>query len=140
MSFVQSIGELLVASGVGTSGATGNGLYSTSGTSVQVDSRRDLGTPVVVLLQESGGIAFPLDHKEQQAFQVLVDASSISGARAKAREVYDLLHDKVRLVTSGGSALWIRATALPQAIPALEGEGVRFQFSVNFDALIVKEQ
>jgi len=141
MTFVEGVAQLLVASGLGTSGATATGLYSTSGTSVQVTERRDFGTPIVVLLQETGGLAFPFDVKEQQGFQVLIDASTISGARAKAFEIYEFLHDQIKLVVSGGAALWVRATTMPQAIPVGPGAGeaARHQFSVNFDALIVKE-
>jgi hypothetical protein len=122
-----------VASGVGSR-------YSTSGVSIQVNFRRDTGAPTVVLLMQQGGLAFPFDYKEQYAVQCLVDSTTISGARTVSRQVFDILHETVATEISGHQVLWMRAIAPPQAIPEGPGgeEHERYQFSVNFDALLVK--
>lgn len=133
--FIDGVADVLVGSGIGT------GRYSTSGTSVQVNYRRDFGTDVTyVLLKQTGGQAFPHDAKELQSFQVLVDGSTLSGTRAKARAVFDQLHETIAEQISGGhKVLWLRAVTLPQAIPTgPAADGLRFQFSTNFDALLVK--
>lgn len=133
--FVSAAANLLVSGGVGT-------LYATSGTSVQMNVRRDTGAETVVLLSQTGGLAFPHDAKEQYAFQVMVDSTTISGARTTARAVFDLLHERVAEEIGGHDVLWLRAVTLPQAIPMGPSGGPdkeRFQFSVNFDALLVKE-
>ncbi len=128
--FVDSVADYMVLSGVGAR-------YATSGTSIQVTVRRDIGATTVVLVTPQGGLAFPKKQTEQQAFQVLVDSDTISGARVKAREVFDLLHDvHAVILPSGHEVLWMRAVALPQAIPNGPGRGEIFQFSVNFDAVL----
>lgn len=132
--FVKRVAEDLVASGIGT------GLYSTSGVSVQVNYRRDLGTDHVVLLTQTGGVAFAWNFKEQQAFQVLVDSVDLVSAQTLARQVFDQLHERTATCFSGYEVLWLRAVAPPQAIPVgpQADQPSRFQFSVNFDALLVK--
>ncbi len=131
--FIDVMADMLVASGVGAR-------YATSGTSIQVNYRRETGAPIVVFLLQQGGLAFPFDYKEQYAVQCLVDGTTISGARDKARQVFDLLHETVATEVSGHQVLWLRAIAPPQAIPVGPGGGEheRYQFSVNFDALLVK--
>jgi hypothetical protein len=134
---VSGLANELVGAGVGT------GIYSTSGTSVQINFRRDFGKDVTYIqLTQTGGQAFPRKAKEQQGIQVLVDAPTLSGAQATARAVYDLWEEVIATQISGGhEILWLRAIAPPQALPTGPGgtDMERFQFSVNFDALIVKE-
>lgn len=130
--FVDSVADYLVASGVGAR-------YATSGTSLQVNVRRETGAPTTVLLTATGGLAFPKKQIEQYAFQALVDSTTVSGATIKAREVFDLLHDvHATTLPSGHEVLWMRATALPQPVPIGPGGGQteQYQFSVNFDALL----
>ncbi len=136
--FIEGVADDLIASGIGT------GRYSTSGVSVQVNYRRDTGAPTVLLLSQAGGLAFPLDHKEQQGFQVLVDSIDVVSAQTVARQVFDQLHDRNAEcipAVSGHMVLWIRATTLPQPIPVgpFGGQAEHVQYSVNFDALLVKE-
>lgn len=130
---VDAVADLLVASGVGT------GRYTTSGTSVQVNMRRDLGSPTVMLLTQFGGVAAAKDQTEDQAFQVLVDSSLVSGAQAKAREVFNFLHERTAETLSGLDVLYIRAVAPPQAVPTGPGSSERFLFSINFTARIRKQ-
>jgi hypothetical protein len=131
VELVDAIADRLVASGIGTA------RYSTSGTSVQVNVRRETGADTIVLLTQRGGTAYP-GQREDQTFQVLVDATTVSGAQAKARAVFDHLHGLVALTLSGHDVLWIRAVTPPQAVPHGPGESERFQFSVNFDAFVRK--
>lgn len=117
-----------------------SGFYLTSGVSLQVNHRREVEDPdvTIVLLSQTGGLAFPHKEKEQQGMQVLVDARTHSLAQSKAREIYEFWEETVAKVISGGhQVLWVRAIAPPQAIPNGPGDR-RFQFSVNFDAMIVK--
>lgn len=134
MEFVQAVALDLVASGVGA-------LYATSGTSIHVNVRRDQpGNTVntVVLLKQTGGVAFPLNTKEQYAFQCFVDSDTIAGARDTARTVFDQLHERTAEVISGHRVLWMRAIGPPQAVPLGPTESKGYQFSVNFDAMLVK--
>lgn len=143
--FVDAVADLLVASGLGT------GRYSTSGTSIQVNLRRDFGVDLTyVLLSQTGGQSFPFALREHQNLQVLVDAPTVSGARAKAREIYDFLHDRAAFAitlagVSGADAghriMWLRSTTgPPQAIPIGPGGGEadRYQFSTNFEAFLLR--
>jgi hypothetical protein len=136
MEFVEALVAHLISGGIGV--ALAPGLVS-GDTCVQHNYRRD--TPAnIVLVRQSGGLAFPHAAKELQTIQVLVDAPSISGARGKAREVHDALHELLMYTFSGGHhAMFIRATQLPQAIPVLSALGLkeRFLFSVNFQALLI---
>lgn len=133
--FIDAVADDLVASGVGAR-------YATSGVSIQVNYRR-ASAPHVVLLSQTGGLAFPHDAKEQQGIQVLVDSIDLVSAQTIARQVYEQLHERIATATfSGFEVLWMRATSgPPQAIPVgpAGGQPERFQFSVNFDALLVKE-
>lgn len=134
---ISGLAAELVGAGIGT------GIYATSGTSVQVNYRRDFGSDVThVLLRQTGGLSFVRKAKEQQAIQVLVDAPTISGAQATARAIYDLWEEVIATVISGGhELLWLRAVAPPQAIPTgPQPDKERFQFSVNFQTLVVKEE
>lgn len=133
---ISGLARELVGAGIGTE------VYSETGTSVQVNYRRDFGADVIyILLRQTGGQSFPHKAKENQGVQVTVDAPTISGAQSTARAVYDLWEERVAFVISGDhELLWLRATAPPQAIPIGPSSGrERFQFSVNFDAMIVKE-
>jgi len=133
---IDGLADELVGAGIGT------GRFSTSGTSVQVNVRRDEGHDVIhLVLRQTGGLSFPHKAKEQQAIQVLIDGPTMSGTRAKAREVYEFWEETVDALISGGhKILWIRAVAPPQSVPMGPDQSQeRFQFSVNFDALVVKE-
>lgn len=143
--FIDAIADWLVASGLGT------GRYSTSGVSIQINVRRDFGVGVqYVLLTQQGGTGFPFALREHQVFQILVDGPTVSGARAKAREIFDFLHDRVAtaITVAGVSGLseahrimWMRSTSgPPQAIPIGPGGGEsdRYQFSTNFEAFLLK--
>lgn len=135
--FVDRLAEHLVSGGVGVL-ATGLPNPTSVDTMVQVNYRRD--TPAqIVLLQQQGGLPFERAKKEQYAIQVLVDGATLSGTKAKAREIYDLLHETTATVIGGHKVLWLRATTLPQAIPTGPGKE-RFQVSVNFDALLVRDE
>lgn len=137
--FLEVLADDLVASGVGT------GRYSTSGVSVQLNYRRDMGAPTVLLLQQAGGLGFSLKHKEQQGVQVLVDSIDPVSAQTVARQVFDQFHERtaerIPDTASGHLLLWMRATTLPQPIPVgpVGAQAERTQFSVNFEALLVKE-
>lgn len=134
--WVDSLADYVVS---GTT-VTGAGRYINSGVSVQVNYRRDMpGADVIVLLRETGGLAFPLVQKEQQAVQVVVDSADLVSGQVTARAIYDSLHDLHAVTIDGHRVLWLRATALPQNIPTgpLAGQNERFQITVNFDALLV---
>lgn len=128
--FLDRVADLLVASGIGT------GRYSTSGVSVQVSFRRDVA-PTVLLLTPTGGLTHDRDSLETQSFQAFVDSTTLSGARDTARALFDFLHETGTTEIGGHAVTWIRALAPPQAMPTGPNEK-RFQFSVNFDALLAK--
>jgi len=133
---VSGLAQEIVGAGIGT------GIFSTSGTSVQVNFRRDMGADVThVVLRQTGGLSFPHKAKEQQGIQVVVDSSTLAVAQAKARAVYELFEEIVATQISGGSELlWIRAVGPPQSLPTgPDASAERFMFSVNFEALLVKE-
>lgn len=133
---ISGLARELVGAGVAT------GFYATTGTSVQINYRRDVGADVIhVVLRQTGGLSFPHKAKEQQGIQVLVDGPTFQATQAKAREIYDLWEEVVATVISGGhQILWLRALTPPQAIPSGPDPGAeRPQFSVNFETLVVKE-
>ncbi len=130
---VDAIADLLVASGIATA------RYSTSGTSMQVNYRRDTGAPTILLLTQQGGVAQPKDQTEDQAYQALTDSSTVSGAQVKSREVFEFLHERTAEIIGGFDVLYVRAVAPPQAVPTGPGVSERFQFSVNFTARIRKQ-
>jgi len=136
MEFVEALVAHLISGGIGVALAPG---LTSGDTCVQHNYRRD--TPAtVIMVRQSGGLTFPHAAKELQTVQVLVDSATISGARTKAREVHDALHELLMYTFSGGHhAMWIRSTTLPQAVPMLSALGLkeRFLFSVNFQALLV---
>jgi hypothetical protein len=132
MELVEAIAERLVASGLCT------GLYSTSGISAQVNSRRETGAPTIVVVAQVAGTHGEKGQRELPTFQCLVDSASGDGARTVARAIHDHLHELEPQTLSGMSLLWVRAIAPPQAIPIGPGESGRFHFSVNFDACIRK--
>lgn len=134
--FVYTIADDLVSGSIG-------GLFGSpvSGVSIQPGTRRELfggdrGVTVVALIP-TGGAAFSRDEKESYGFQAWVDSPTVSGASDTARLVFDRLHERTAEVLGGHQVLWIRAIAPPQAIPA-SPTAERFQFSVNFDSLLVK--
>ena len=134
MEFIEAVALDLVASGVGS-------LYGSSGVSIQVNVRRDEpGNSITtwVVLRQTGGLAFALNTKEQYAFQCFVDSTTFSGAQTVARMVFDQLHERTAEVISGHQVLWIRAIAPPQAVPLGPTDSKGYQFSVNFDAMLVK--
>lgn len=132
--FIDRLAEHVVSGGVGTLGLAGP-------TSVQVNYRREPPTAgvQVVLLQQTGGLPFERAKKEQYGIQFLVDGPTLSGTKSKAREVYDLLHETTASVIGGHKVLWMRATTLPQTLPVGPGKE-RFQMSINFDALLVRDE
>ena len=131
--FIESLASDLVASGVGARYGTGSGVVS-----VQLNYRRDNDQDHTVLLMQTGGLAFPHAGKEQQGIQVLVDSDDLVSGQTIARQVYDQFHERTAETISGHEVLWLRATTLPQAIPVgpAAGQPERFQFSVNFEALL----
>ncbi len=134
MEFIEAVARDLVASGVGA-------FYSTSGVAIQVNVRADdPGNSITtwVVLRQTGGVAFPLKTKEQYAFQCLVDSTTVVSAQTVARTVFDQLHERTAEVISGHKVLWMRAIALPQAVPLGPTDSKGYQFSVNFDAMLVK--
>lgn len=136
MEFVEALAAHLISGGVGRAFAEG---LSVGDTCVQHNYRRESAANIV-LVRQTGGQAYPRAAKELQTIQVFVDAPTISGARGKAREVHDALHELLMYTFSGGHhAMYIRASQLPQAIPVLSalGQKERFMFSVNFQALLV---
>lgn len=129
--FLDRVADLVVASGIGT------GRYATSGVSVQVSFRRELGAPTVLLLTPTGGLTHERGALETQSFQAFVDSETLELARDTARELFDLLHETGTTEIGGHAVTWIRALAPPQAVP-VGPDAKRFQFSVNFDALLAK--
>ncbi len=134
---ISGLAQELIGAGIA------DALYATTGTAVNVNYRRDPDDPdvTIILLRQSGGLSFVHKQKEQQGIQVLVDSQSARTAQAKARAVYDLWEEVVATTISGGhEVLWLRAVGPPQSLPTGPDPGrERFEFSVNFEALIVKE-
>jgi hypothetical protein len=130
VEFVDAIALRLEANGLGT-------LYSTSGTSIQVRSRRDTGADQVILLRPTGGLEFERKTTETYAIQCLAESATASGANVLARQVWTDLHDITREVISGFNVLWMRALAPPQDLGAGPGDQERFLFTVNFDARLI---
>lgn len=139
--FVRAVADDLVAGGVGA-------LYSTTvGTvSIQVTNRREIQDSVVgdgstiVLLQQSGGTPGPRGSFEEYGFQVLVDSNDLVSGEVAARAVYDRLHERFNVVLGGHVVHWLRAVALPQAVPMGPSAGQppeRFMFSVNFNSMLL---
>lgn len=136
MEFVHALAAHLISGGIGSAYSETLGLGETS---IQMNYRRETAANVV-LLRQTGGAAYPHAAKELQTIQVLCDAPTISGAREKARQVHDALHELTMYAFSGGHfAMWIRASTLPQSVPVLSALGTkeRHLFSVNFQALLV---
>ena len=130
--FIDAVADDLVASGIGVR-------YATSGVSIQVNHRRSIDAPHVVLLNQTGGQSFPWAFKEQQGIQVLVDSVDLVSGRDIARRVYDQLHERIATDTfSGFEVLWMRSTSGPPQVVPQSGRPERFFFSVNFDALLVR--
>ncbi len=131
--FIEALASDLTASGVGVRYGTGSGVVS-----IQLNYRRDVSAEHVALLMQTGGLAFPHKGKEQQGIQVLVDSNDLVSGQTIARQIHDQFHERTAETISGHEVLWLRATTLPQAIPVgpAAGQPERFQFSVNFEALI----
>lgn len=128
--FIEALADELVASGVGT------GRYSTSGVSVQLNHRRDLGAPHVIQVRQAGGLPFPYAGKEQQGVQILVDSEDVVSGQTIARQAYDQLHNRTAEVIGGHNVLWMRASTLPQPLPGPAGQAERFTFVVSLEALL----
>jgi hypothetical protein len=108
--------------------------------SIQDGFRRETGAPTIALFSQTGGRGYAQDQVEDLALQVLVDSTTVSGARAAARVIYDLLHETVAAYTEFGSyeVLWLRGIAPPQDIGPGPGGSKRFVVSTNFEARIRK--
>lgn len=122
-----------VASGIGTRYSE-----SVSGVALQNGMRRDTVAPTVALFLQAGGEGLPFDTSENAGFQVLVDSETVSGARAVARDIYNLLHDRTAEVISGVSILWLRGVAPPQDVGPGPGDSERFVVSTNYDARVLR--
>lgn len=133
--FVSDLADYVV------SGLTNAGRYQSSGISVQVNVRREMeGADAVAVLRQTGGVSFPLVHKEQQGIQLRVDATKVTSGQTVAREIYDLLQDVHAVEIGGHSVLWLRSVSgPPQAIPVgpIGDQNERYSFTVNFEALLV---
>ena len=134
--FVDALADELVASGVGAR-------YSDSGSSIQVNLRRELGQDHTILLRQTGGLADPWSsadqgRTEQYAVQVLVDSIDLVSGQVLARQVFNQFHGRKAETISGHQVLWLRSTSgPPQALPlGPTGQAGRYQFSVNFDAVL----
>lgn len=133
--FVDAIANDLVASGVGQR----YNAAPTSGTSIQVNSRRDSGHETIVALQQFGGTPFERATSEDYLVQVLVDGASVVTARDTARTVYEQFRDRKRETLGGFDVLWVRPVTLPQAVPLGPGAGTaeRFQYTFSLSARVV---
>lgn len=131
-TLISALADDLVASGVGAR-------YATSGVSIQINYRRDLGTDHVVLLRETGGVSHPWAAKENLGVQVLVDSVDLMSGQSISRSIYDQFHDRHAETLSGHRMLYLRSTSGPPMAlplgPSSTSPG-RYTFSVNFDALI----
>jgi hypothetical protein len=128
---VTSVIDFCISGGIGA-------LYATSGVSLQDGYRRESGAPTIALFNQTGGVSYAQDQTEGYGIQVLVDSETASGARAVAREIYDLLHETVANSTDFGSydVLWLRGIAPPQDLGPGPGGSQRFTVSTNYDARI----
>jgi hypothetical protein len=138
--FIEGLAGMMVASGIGTSGQS-NGLYATSGVSVQYDFRRHFDdVEIYVIFQGVGGVPGERGQSERPVFNVWVDGHTLSGVRGTAREVFDFLHERVAFTVSGHDVLYVRGLALPQPIPIgpAPDDPTRYQYSVNFEAFLRK--
>ena len=127
--FVTAVVDYCISGGIGA-------WYATSGVSLQDGLRRESGASTVVLFSQTGGESYAWDQSEGYGFQVLVDSETVSGARAVARDIYDLLHETVANNSDFGSyeVLWLRGIAPPQDIGPGPGGSKRFTVSTNYDA------
>lgn len=134
--FVTAVINHCISGGVGESQ-----LYATSGVSMQDGLRRDTGAPTIALFRQGPGESFAQGATEGYGIQVLVDSETVSGARATARDIYELLHEVVPLdgVSFGSfDVLWLRGVAPPQDVGPGPGDEKRFVVSTNYDARIKK--
>lgn len=140
--FIRAVADDLVSGSVGT-------MYSTTpgSVSIQVTNRREIQDSAagdgstIVLLQQTGGNPWPRGSAEEYGFQVLVDSNDVVSGETAARAVYDRLFERFNEVLGGHVVHWLRAVALPQAVPMGPSAGQppeRFMFSVNFNTLILK--
>ncbi len=131
--FVNAALNLCVASGIG-------GLYAASGVSLQDGYRRDFEPEpdVIAVFRGSGGTPVVWDYTEDYGIQVLVDGSTVSGARAVARAIYENLHDRRAENIGGFGVLWLRGTALPQDLGPGPADSERFTVAVNFTARLLR--
>lgn len=133
MEFVTAAMNFCVASGIG-------GVYATSGISMQDGYRRsfDPEPAVTAVFRQSGGAGLPFDTSEEYALQVLVDATTVSGARTVARQIYNLLHNRLATIIGGYSVLWLRGVAPPQDLGPGPADRERFTVSANFTARLLR--
>lgn len=129
--FVTAVVNYCIAQGIGA-------LYAESGISIQDGMRRETGAETIVLFTQGPGTSFAQDQLEGYGVQVLVDSETVSGARAAARDIYDLLHETVADKANFGDhdVLWLRGIAPPQDIGPGPGGADRFVVSTNYDAMI----
>jgi len=137
--FVTAAVDLCVASGVGT-------LYGRPAerdntvVSVQDGYRRDFDPEpaVVAVFRGGGGAGLPFDTSEDYGMQVLVDATTVSGARAVSRQIYNLLHNRLAQVVGGFSVLWLRGVAPPQDLGPGPSDSERFTVTANYTARLLR--
>jgi len=131
--FVTALVDLCVASGIGTK-------YAEMGTSLQDGYRRDFNPQpaIVALFRQGAGASFPFDTSEEYGVQVLVDATTVSGARDTARDIYNLLHNRLAQVVGDFSVLWLRGVAPPQDIGPGPADSKRFTVSTNYTARLLR--
>ncbi len=137
--FVRAVANDLVSGGVGV-------LYATTGVSIQVNARRDImqGNPgdTIVLVMQTGGIVRPRGSAEEYGIQALVDSNDVVSGEVAARAVFDRLKERFNVTLGGHVVHWLRAIASPQAVPMGPAAGQppeSFMFSINFNALILKD-
>lgn len=126
------------------------GVYATSGVALQDGLRRAPGDlpgsapDTIALFRGTGGETIvgatpgPTSTSEDYALQVLVDSETVSGARATARAIYDLLHDVRASVISGVSVLWIHGVTPPQDLGTGPGSEERFLVTCNYTARLLR--
>ena len=135
IEFVTAVINELEASGIGE-------VYATSGISLQDGYRR--GAPedggisgAVALLRQTAGVNFPRDDSYQVGIQILVDAETVSGARAASQTIYNFLHEKTTVCFGTFRVLWMRANTRPQDLGDGPGGNERYQVSTNYNAHII---
>lgn len=129
--FVTALVDLTIASGIGEK-------YAATGVSIQDGYRRDTGADIVALFRQATGVSFPFDQTEEQGIQVLVDATTVSGARTTARAIYNLLHNRIAETQGGFRFLWLRGVAPPQDLGPGPADSKRFTVTANYTARLLR--